>query len=61
VTTANIKERITVSKAALLLGVSPQTVRSLIRKHQLIALRVGGKFLIEASEIERFIAENTNQ
>ncbi len=52
--------RITVSEAARLLTVTPPTIRRLIQRGRIIALRVGSKFMIAQSEIEKYIAANTS-
>lgn len=49
-------QNLTISQAAGRLGVSPDTVRTLIAAGDLVANRIGTKPLISETEIARFIA-----
>ena len=44
-----------VSESAVLLGISPWTVRHLLRTGKLARIKVGRRVLIETKELERFI------
>lgn len=46
---------LTIGEVAAQLRVRPRTVRWLIRRQQLTALRIGGEFLIEKSDLAAFI------
>jgi excisionase family DNA binding protein len=46
-----------VEEASWLLGISPWTVRSYIRKGMLKPVRLGRRVLVEEAELERFVAE----
>ena len=48
---------IAVERAAELLGISPWTVRVLIRDHKLMAVHIGRRVLIEPSELRRFVEQ----
>jgi excisionase family DNA binding protein len=49
----NDQELLTASQAAEALGASSQTIRNWIRAEQLRAVRIGNRFLIPQSEVER--------
>jgi excisionase family DNA binding protein len=47
-----------VKTAAKHLGISRWTVMALVRKGQLVPVRIGRRLLLEESELERFINES---
>lgn len=47
------KELLTASQAAEVLGASSQTIRNWIRSDRLDAVRIGNRFLIPRTEVER--------
>ena len=50
---------LTTDEVAAQLRVRPRTVRRLIDMQQLTALRIGGEFLIEKSDLAAFIRAHT--
>ena len=55
------EKRFTATETSKVLWVSSQTVRSLIHQGHLKATRIGNKFMISRTEIERYISENTTR
>jgi excisionase family DNA binding protein len=53
VVTSDDRELLTASQAAEALSASSQTIRNWIRAEQLHAVRIGNRFLIPRSEVER--------
>ncbi len=50
-----------VEEAAVLLAISPWTVRGYVREGKLKAVRLGRRVLLEEAELERFVAEAKDQ
>lgn len=50
-----------INAAADILGISPWTVRAVIRDGNLKPVRIGRRVLIEASELDRFIRERRQE
>jgi len=48
-------------EAAVLLGISPWTIRGYIRDGKLRPVRLGRRVLMEEAELERFVAEGKKQ
>ena len=53
--TTDDRELLTASQAAEALSASSQTIRNWIRAEQLHAVRIGNRFLIPRSEVERLL------
>jgi excisionase family DNA binding protein len=51
---SEIKRHLTISEAALQLGLAPATLRAQIRNGRLEATKVGPIFLVQRSELERY-------
>jgi excisionase family DNA binding protein len=54
----NDQELLTASQAAEALSASSQTIRNWIRSNRLQAVRIGNRFLIPRSEVERMRGED---
>ena len=52
-----MNERFNVVEAGRRLGVSRYTVRSLIRRRELPAYRVGRRVVVDSEDVERFLAQ----
>ena len=50
---------LSVEEVAERLGVTPDTIRHYIRTHQLTAIRIGNKYRIKESELNRFLDERS--
>ena len=48
----------TVPEIAEILNVDPRTVRTLIQKNELIALKVGSEYRIDEADFQEFIRKN---
>jgi excisionase family DNA binding protein len=57
----NVKSLLTVDQAAELLGVKPLTVRRYIGDSWLASYRIGGRRLIDPTDIVAFIAAGRNE
>ena len=52
-------ELLSVEEVARRLGVTPDTIRHYIRTHRLTAIRIGNKYRIKESELNRFLDERS--
>ncbi len=50
-----------IKASAVILAISPWTVRAFIRKGSLKPVRIGRRVLLEESELERFVAEGKTE
>lgn len=50
-----------IPETAGMLGISPWTVRKLIRRGTLASVHIGRRVLVEVGEVERFIERNRQQ
>ncbi len=50
-----------VKEIAEIFGFTPRTIRSFIKRGYLRAAKTGGRYLITQTEIDRIIAEGSNQ
>ncbi len=53
-------ELYTVEQAAIYLKVSTKTIRRLIKNEKIIASKVGGRWRIKKSDIEKYLGQTSN-